>query len=78
VVSKDLSHISLERATITGASEAGLAAFVKLAVYGPASIEASEVTIQNAPHYAIVQTGSVVTVDGLPLETQDIDAASLY
>jgi hypothetical protein len=78
VVSKDLSNVMLERVSISDASAAGLAAYIKKPVYGPATINAVDVAVEAAATYAIVQTGSTVTVDGVPLETQDIDVDALY
>lgn len=78
VVSKDLSSVTVERVSISNASEAALAAYTKRNIFGPASIDATDVTLENVATEALAQTGSRVTLDGVSVETTDFEADSLY
>jgi hypothetical protein len=78
VASKDLSVVLLEQVTISDAVHAALAAFIKKPEYGPATIEASHLSIQNTETRGMVQTDSVVRVNGEPLDTTDLDVDALY
>ncbi|MBN2470551.1 MAG: CotH kinase family protein, partial [Anaerolineae bacterium] len=57
ISSKDLSRVVAEQVSITGARFAGLAAYIKKPEYGPAQIEAQNVTILDSPTPSLVQTG---------------------
>jgi hypothetical protein len=76
--SKDGSILTLSDAQINGASFAGLTAYIKKPEYGPASIQASNVVIRDAEESVLVQTGSVVELDGERIETRDVDVDALY
>ena len=78
VASKDLSEVSLDAITISEASTAALAAYIKKNVYGPASIFASNLQINNSPTEAIVQTGCEIMVDGGKYQTIELDVKDLY
>ncbi len=75
---KDASTLSLSNARINGASFAGLTAYVKKPEYGPARIEANDVTMTNTETAALAQTGSAVVIDGSAVETRDVNVDALY
>ena len=79
-MSKDLSHVTLENATIVGARIAGLAAYIKKPNYGPAAITASQITFVDvsSERYTLVQTGSWIDLEGTRIWGVDIDVDALY
>jgi len=80
VVSKDLSQATLRDVTIVNARQAGLAAYIKKPVYGPASIRAGRVTFVDTPpeRQTLVQTGSWIDLDGVRIWGTEIDVDALY
>ncbi len=78
VASKDLSTALVSNTRIDGARFAALAAYIKKPVYGPASIEAQQVTILNTQQAAVAQTGSRILIDGKEIETVELDVDRLY
>jgi hypothetical protein len=76
--SKDGSKLSLTNATISGANFAGLTAYIKKPEYGPASIEANNVVITETDDAVLVQTNSVVSMDGQEMETRNVNVDALY
>ena len=75
---KDGSVLRLSNARINSASFAGLTAYIKKPEYGPARVEAENVSIAATETQALVQTGSVVMVDGAAVQTEDVDVDALY
>ena len=78
VASKDLSSVSIDGMEITRAIHAGLAAYIKKPVYGPASIIATNIYFNETNVETLVQTGNFVEVWGKQMETQDLDVDTLY
>ncbi len=78
VASKDLSTTLVTNTRISGARFAALAAYIKKNVFGPASIDARMVTIENSEQTAVAQTGSTILIDGEAVETVDLDVELLY
>jgi hypothetical protein len=80
VVSKDLSQTVIEGATIEGPRIAALAAYIKKAEYGPASITARDITRIDVPEsrVTLVETGSWVDLEGRRLWGTDVDVDALY
>ncbi|MDX1377751.1 MAG: hypothetical protein R3307_02790 [Anaerolineales bacterium] len=78
VASKDLSTIEIKDSEIQNARFAGLAAYIKKPVYGPAAIMAENVTIVNAFQPYLTQLGSTILVDGETMPEQDLDVDRLY
>jgi hypothetical protein len=80
IVSKDLSNTALENATIIRAQIAGLAAYNKKPVYGPATLVANGVRFAEMPQerHTLVQIGSWVELDGRRIEGTDVDVDALY
>jgi hypothetical protein len=80
LVSKDLSHATLEGATIVRAHQAGLAAYIKKPSYGPATITASGVTFVDVSpeRHTLVQTGSWIDLEGTRVWGTDLDVNALY
>jgi hypothetical protein len=75
LVSKDLSHATLDGATIVNAGQAGLAAYVKKPTYGPASLDAHSITFVDTPpeRHTLVQTGCWIDLDGTRVWGEDLD-----
>jgi len=80
VVSKDLSHATVENATIVNAGIAGLVAYIKKPTYGPATISASDVTFIDTPadRHTLVQTGSWIDLNGARVWGTEVDVEALY
>ena len=78
VASKDLSEVTISDSTISLARVAALAAYTKKPVFGPAQIIVTHVTIASAEYEALVQTDSVIVIDGEEMPTVDLDIDSLY
>lgn len=75
---KDGSQLTLSDSVINAASFAGLTAYIKKSEYGPARVESQNVRIVAVERPVLVQTGSVVIVDGVVAETSDVDVDALY
>lgn len=83
VAAVDGAFVSLYDVRVDRAERAGLVAYQTRAVAGdaaggPATIEASEVVFEDGSQPALVQEGSRVTIDGLPVETQALEASDLH
>lgn len=78
VASKDLSNVTITDSQISLVRVAGLSAYIKKAVFGPAQIIASNVSILEAEYTTLVQSGSMVTIDGVEMPTVDLDIDNLY
>jgi hypothetical protein len=78
IASKDLSSVLVNGTTIAHAKHTALAAFVKKPEYGPATIDADELTIIDTSVHAMVQTNSMVKVNGVTLDTNDLNVDALY
>ena len=80
IVSKDMSHVVVESATLTGVRVAGLAAYIKKPEYGAATMTASGVICIDVPseRVTLVQTGSWIDLDGVRIWGTDIDVDALY
>lgn len=76
VAAVDGAFVSLHDVRVGRAERAGLVAYQ--AGGGPATIEASEVMFEDSSQPALVQEGSRVTIDGLPVETQALEATDLH
>jgi hypothetical protein len=75
---KDSSTCRIGQSSISNSSTAGLAAFVKKAEYGPASVYANEITLYDVIKEAIVQTGSEIILNGVVVSTEELDVDLLY
>lgn len=78
VASKDLSSIQITDSVINNARFAGLAAYIKKPVFGPATITAERVTITGTASLCVVQKGSSITLEGKKYPGQDLDVDKLY
>ncbi|MFQ5610491.1 MAG: hypothetical protein ACE5F8_09530, partial [Woeseiaceae bacterium] len=76
--SKDASVLRISDSRIANAGFAAMTAYIKKPEYGPASLFASNVVVEDTDTPAIVQTGSVLTLDGDAVAAQDIDVDALY
>jgi len=78
IASKDLSHVEVINSTIESSKIAGLAAYIKKPVYGPASINAIDTNIIGSDVEAICQIKSEITLNGEEITPQDINVDMLY
>jgi len=76
--SKDGSNLNISNTTIIQANNAGLMAYVKKPEFGYAHIEASNLTFIATASQARAQKGSVIFIDGKPVESEDVDVEQLY
>ncbi|MDH3735159.1 MAG: hypothetical protein OEU54_16640 [Gemmatimonadota bacterium] len=74
---KDASHATLQDSTLRQIHHAALMAYVKKPEYGPATIKAERLEI-DSPQHAVVQVGSRIRLDGLPVEPSRVDPDELY
>ena len=75
---KDASTLNIQASRIHGATFAALTAYIKKPEYGPALIIADNIDIESTDTPTIVQTGSVLRLDGVDAETRDVDVDALY
>lgn len=78
VASKDLSSVTLDQVQIIGSEHAGLAAYIKKPVYGPATIQATNTDISDTETPTLVQTGSRISLNRYIQLTEDLDINDLY
>jgi hypothetical protein len=78
VVSKDSSRVSLTDSVIREFQTAALMAYKKKALYGPASIVAKNLRVQNLPASVLAQKGSQILIDGVTLPTSDLNIKNFY
>ncbi|MAT44249.1 MAG: hypothetical protein CL609_18110 [Anaerolineaceae bacterium] len=78
IASKDRSTVVVEGSEINNASFAALAAYIKKPVYGPASIEAADIQLNNNKQNAIAQTDNVILLWDELVETVSMDVDLLY
>jgi hypothetical protein len=75
---KDGSHLDITDSSIRDSHNAGLMAYVKKAEFGPAQIEANNVTLVGNESEGRVQKGSSITLNGKHMEGEDLDVEELY
>jgi hypothetical protein len=75
---KDLSILEIRNSVIQNAKVAGLAAYIKKAVFGPSSIIAEQVEIKNSAAHTLVQTGSQITLNGETQDSHELNVKTLY
>jgi len=79
IASKDRSDASIQGMAIRNARHYALAAFIKKAEFGPSVLHASGVELTGSGLAdALAQTGCELTIDEVPVATQDLDVAALY
>jgi hypothetical protein len=77
--SKDSSELEISNSTINQAENAGLMAYIKKpAQFGPARIDAKAMKFIGTNVPAQAQKGSSITIDGVPVTTEEIDVDQLY
>jgi hypothetical protein len=76
--SKDGSHLDITDSSIRDAHHAALMAYVKKAEFGPAQIEANNLTLVDNESEVRVQKGSSITLNGKQIESEDLDVEELY
>jgi hypothetical protein len=77
VAAKDRSVVRVEEATIRRA-RFGMAAYQKKPEYGPGAIEARSVRFEDVASKTIIQTRSVVVLDGRRIKGTKLDVKRLY
>lgn len=75
---KDASTLDIKTSTIVNARVAGLLAYIKKPEYGPARINASDISFGDGFETARVQQGSQIMIDDTPVKTSDFDVDKLY
>ncbi len=78
VVSKDGSHISVNKSTIIAPERGGIMAYIKKSEYGSASVEATNISFVNTEVEARSQKGSSIILNGSKIESADMDVNKLY
>lgn len=78
IASKDASTLTFEDSFVGEAVVAGVSVYTKKPVYGPASAELARVEMRNVATPALVQAGSIATVDGIVTETLPFESDALY
>ena len=78
MVSKDGSRLSLADSEISDFQTAAMMAYQKKKQYGPGTISAENLKIQNLPASALVQKGSEILIDGVALPAVDLNVKNLY
>ena len=61
-----------------GAKVAGVAAYQKKKVFGPAKVKGLDLRVTETDQTHLVQTGSSVELDGRRLKTVHLDVEALY
>lgn len=78
IASKDLSKTYVKDTTISRARFSALAAYIKKPVFGPASIEATNLVILETETPAVAQMGSTILLNGERVKTVQLDVEKLY
>lgn len=78
IASKDLSKVNVFNSTITRASTAGLAAYIKKPQFGPGSISAENVLVNETEKITMSQTESSIILNGVRADTEDFNVEELY
>jgi hypothetical protein len=78
VVSKDGSRLSLADSVIRDFKTAAMMAYTKKKQYGPATISAKNVKVQNLLASALVQKGNQILIDGVAVPAIDLNVKDLY
>lgn len=79
VASKDDSRVVIDGLAVGVVENYTLAAYIKKPEYGPASIDARNVSSRETGRgLHIAQTGCTVSLDGVDLPTRDLDVDALY
>jgi len=77
--SKDSSKLEISNSIINQAGNAGLMAYIKKpAEFGPARIDARDMKFIGTSVRARTQIGNSITIDGIPVPTEEIDVKQLY
>ena len=78
VASKDLSEARIDEVQIIRARIAALAAYQKKETFGPAEISGKNLKVTETEKIHLVQTGSVVEIDGKTLPALPLNVEKLY
>ncbi|AMO58076.1 hypothetical protein GZ77_20345 [Endozoicomonas montiporae] len=77
---KDRSEVKASHVTLEGIKEYSLMSYTKKPIFGPASLIANDITcVQfNCVDKTLVEKGSVMTIDGDALGSEDVNIKALY
>jgi hypothetical protein len=78
IASKDLSKVYADAIILREAHVAGLATYIKKPQYGPAFIEATNITFSNTATEALCQLESEIILNGETIPPEDVDVEALY
>jgi len=78
IASKDGSSATIEEATIDGVEHVAVMAYRKKSAYGPARVDARNLTLTRVGRTASAQVGSTVVIDGVRQPEEPIDVDELY
>ncbi len=78
VAAKDGSILRISDSRIAGASFAAMTAYIKKPEYGAATIVANNVQVEATEIPVLAQTASKILLDGVAVETRDINVDALY
>ena len=76
--SKDGSQLTIGESTFKGIENTALMAYVKKPEYGVASIEASNLTMEDVQIPAQAQTDNHIRIDGREIKTTALNVKNLY
>jgi hypothetical protein len=76
VASKDHSEVVIQKAQV-GHSQIGFTAFQKKSEFGPGYIKIKDLEIKNLETPFLVERGSVIQVDGVPIKAHEKDIGKL-
>ena len=78
VVGKDGSYLDVGGAVVEGVRHAVLMSYTKKPEFGGAALEAADLVTRRVDRMAVAQNGSLLRIDGVPVETTELDVDLLY
>jgi hypothetical protein len=73
-----MSVVTGDNLSVKNAYVAGFGAYQKKPQFGPATMELTNVKIEDTVTYAVSQTGSSIKINGNTIESQDFDIPLMY
>jgi hypothetical protein len=78
VAGKDGSEVVFEDSQVSNVRHVAIMAYTKKNEYGPARVEARNITLDRVGRAAVAQLGNTLAIDGVELAPEDIDIEALY
>lgn len=75
---KDWSNAKITNSNFSKIKHVGVMAYMKKNLFGPAQIEAHNLTFESTPKRYLAQVKSSIVADGVNIDEEDIDIDSLY